>query len=73
MDVASSVMELIEAVDREGVDEAAASFRQKLNSALSTYVSACQSQAGITIPDRLVRNGDLGKDGDLGEEGEEGE
>jgi hypothetical protein len=57
MDVASSVLERIEAVDKEGVDDAAALFRQKIQLALGTYVSACESPAGITIPDRMEKGG----------------
>ncbi len=56
MDVASTVLERIEAVDKEGVDDAAGLFSQKVNSALSTYLWACESQAGITIPDRVEKD-----------------
>jgi hypothetical protein len=63
MEVASTVLERIEGMDREGVDDAAGLFRQKVHSALSTYVSACESHAGITIPDRVEKGG-LGEEGD---------
>ncbi len=63
MEVASTVLERIEGMDREGVDDAAGLFRQKVHSALSTCVSACESHAGITIPDRVEKGG-LGEEGD---------
>ena len=64
MDVAASVLERIDAMDKPGVEELSRSFHEKVNSALSTYVSACESQAGITIPHRKEQGGVDGDDGD---------
>lgn len=61
MELASSVMELIVAMDKGGVEEKSRAFRQKVNSALETYVSACESQAGIAIPHRIEKGG-VGED-----------
>jgi hypothetical protein len=38
--------------DPAACKQAMQAFEQKVNSSLETYVRACESQAGVTIPNR---------------------
>lgn len=57
LDIASKVMRLIETeADPDVCREAITAFNEKVTSSLETYVRACESQAGVTIPNRVERD-----------------